>query len=75
MSSTDHEISISFGVVGNCAIARAKARRRGDAPLARLEGISEAIIDSVSDYHETIERPSEVGFAVMKQARPMVAPA
>ncbi len=75
MSSTDHEISISFGVVGHCAIARGTARRRDGAPLARLEELSETIVNSVSDYHETIERPSEVGFAVMKQARPMVAPA
>lgn len=75
MSSTDHEISISFGVVGQCAIARGTARRRDGAPLAQLEGISETIVRSVSDYHETTERPSEIGFAVMKQARPMVAPA
>ena len=74
MSSTDHEISISIGVVGHCAIARGTARRRDGAPLAPLEELSETIVNSVSDYHETIERPSEVGFAVMKQAHPMVAP-
>jgi hypothetical protein len=75
MLSTDHEISISFGVVGHCAIARGKARRRDGAPLAQLEDISETIVSSVSDYHEIVERPSEVGFAVMKQARSLVAPA
>jgi hypothetical protein len=75
MSSTDHEISISFGVVGHCAIARGKARRRDGAALAELEDISERIVSSVSDYHEIVERASEIGFAVMKQARSMVAPA
>jgi hypothetical protein len=75
MSSTDHEISISFGVVGHCAIARGKSRRRDGAALAELEDISERIVSSVSDYHEIVERASEIGFAVMKQARSMVAPA
>jgi hypothetical protein len=75
MSSTDHEISISFGVIGRSAIARGTARRRDGAPLAQLEALSETIVSAVCDYHETIERPSEVGFAVMKKARSMVAPA
>ena len=75
MSSTDHEISISFGVVGHCAIARGKARRRDGAPLVQLEELSEMIVSSVSDYHEIIDRITEVGFAVMKQPRPMVTPA
>ncbi len=35
MSSTDHEISISFGVVGKSAIARGTARRRQGTPVAR----------------------------------------
>jgi hypothetical protein len=75
ISSTDHEISISFGVVGTCAVARGRARRRDGAPLPRLEELSETIVRSVSDFHETIDRPTEIVFAVLKQARPTDEPA
>jgi hypothetical protein len=75
MSSTDHEISISFGVIGNSAVARGVARPREGTPLAPMGELSETIVRSVSDFHETIQRPTEIRFAVMKQARPLVAPA
>ena len=71
MSSTDHEVSVSFGVVGTCALARGTAPRRHRAPLA-LGELSHTIIDSVSDFHEIIEREGEIGFSVMKQARSAV---
>jgi hypothetical protein len=75
MSSTDHEISISFGAVGKSAVARGRAQRRPGTTLAQLGDLSETIVRSVSDFHETTERPTEIGFAVMKHARAMVAPA
>jgi hypothetical protein len=74
MSSTDDEVSLSFGVVGRCALARGRASRRPGGPLAPLGELSRTIIDSVADFHETSERDDEIGFAVMKQARtPAVA--
>src|SRR5947208_5138612 len=36
MSSTDHEVSLSFGVVGTCALARGTVPRRPGAPAACL---------------------------------------
>jgi hypothetical protein len=69
MSSTDHEISLSFGTVGPCAVARGRARRRPGGPLAPLSELACAIIDSVANHHETIELDDEIGFSVMKQAR------
>ena len=74
MSSTDHQVSVSFGSVRHCAIARGRAPRREGAPLAELGEISATIVRSVSDYHEMVERDSEIGFAVMKKARSL-APA
>jgi hypothetical protein len=74
MSSTDHEISLSFGVVGQCALARGRAPRRHGIPLAPLGELSRTIIDSVSDFHEIVERDGEIGFAVMKQARMSAVP-
>jgi hypothetical protein len=69
MSSTDHEISLSFGVAGQCTVARGRARRRPGGPLAPLGELARAIIDSVADYHETSELDDEIGFCAMKQAR------
>jgi hypothetical protein len=69
MSSTDHEISVSFGVVGHSVLARGRARRRSGSPLATLNEFSRTIIDSVSDHHELTERDDELGFAVMKETR------
>jgi hypothetical protein len=69
MSSTDHEISLSFGVVGRSALARGHAARRHGAPLAPLGDLSRSIIDSVADHHETFERDDEIGFSVMKESR------
>jgi len=68
MSSTDHEISVSFGVLGRCVLARGRARRRPGAPLAPLNDISRAIIASVADHHELLDGDDELGFGVMKEA-------
>jgi len=69
MSSTDHSISVSFGVVGRCVLARGRTRRRPGSPLATLNELSRTIIDSVSDHHELTEHADEIGFAVMKETR------
>ena len=69
MSSTDHEIFVSFGVVGCCVLAKGRARRRAGSPLAPLNDLSRAIIDSVADHHELTEHDDELGFAVLKEAR------
>jgi hypothetical protein len=69
MSSTDHQISVSFGVVGRCVLARGRARRRQGSPLAPLNDLSRTIIASVSDHHELHESDDELGFAAMKEAR------
>jgi hypothetical protein len=69
MSSTDHEISLSFGVIGNCALARGHASPRPGAPVTTLGELSRTIVNSVSDFHEVTQRQDEVAFAVMKQAR------
>ena len=69
MSSTDHEISVSFGVVGRCVLARGRTRRRPGTPLAHLNDLSRTIIDSVADHHELTDRDGELGFAVMKVTR------
>ena len=74
MSSTDHEVSLSFGVVGTSALARGTVPRRHGAPLAPLGDLSRTIIDSVADFHEIVERDGEIGFSVMKQARSSVVP-
>ncbi len=37
MSSTDHEISVSFGVVGRCVLARGRAQRRPGIPLVAAQ--------------------------------------
>jgi len=69
MSSTDHEISVSFGVVGRCVLARGRARRRSGGALTPLNELSRTIISSVSDHHELVEDADELGFAVMKESR------
>ncbi len=68
MASTDHELSVSFGVVGRCVLARGRAQRRTGSPLQPLNDLSRTIIDSVADHHEVTEQPDEVGFAVLKEA-------
>jgi hypothetical protein len=69
MSSTDHEISVSFGVAGRCVVARGRAKRRPGRPLSPLNDLSRTIIDSVADHHELTDGDEELGFAVMKEAR------
>jgi hypothetical protein len=68
MSSTDHEISVSFGVVGRSVLARGRARRRSGMPMSPLNDISGAIIDSVADHHELTEHADEIGFTVTKES-------
>jgi hypothetical protein len=72
MSSTDHEIAVSFGVVGRCVLARGHARRRTGAPLAQLNELSHTIIKSLADHHEVIERDDELTFALLKETRTAV---
>jgi hypothetical protein len=67
MSSTDHAISMTFRVVGRSVVAR------GVAPFAPLDDLSQRIVSSVSDYYETNEHATEVGFAVMKRRRAVAA--
>jgi hypothetical protein len=69
MSSTDQEISLSFGVMGHSVVARGRATRRHGAPLAPLGELSRTIIDSVADSHETYEHDTEMGFSVLKESR------
>jgi len=69
MASTDHDVSVSFGVVGRSVVARGRARRRPGSPLATLNDLSSTIIRSVSDFHELVDDDDEIGFAVMKEAR------
>ena len=57
MSSTDHEISVSFGVVGRSVLARGRAPAAVTVARSRqLNELSRTIIDSVADYHE-LDRP------------------
>lgn len=69
MSSTDHEVSVSFGVVGRCVLARGRAQRRSGSPLPVLNELSRTIIDSVADHHQLTETHEEIGFAVLKEAK------
>jgi hypothetical protein len=69
MSSTDQEISLSFGVVGRSVVARGHAPRRHGGPLSPLGELSRTIIDSVADFHETYEHDAEIGFSVLKESR------
>jgi hypothetical protein len=69
MSSTDHEISISFGVVGHSVLARGRAPRRPGTLLSPLNDLSRTIVDSVADHHELIDADDVLGFAVMKETR------
>jgi hypothetical protein len=69
MSSTDHELSVSFGVVGHCVLAKGRARRRPGSPLEPLNDLSRTIIDSVADHHDLTDGDGELGFSVMKEAR------
>jgi hypothetical protein len=67
MSSTDHEISIAFGVVGRCVLARGRARRRPGVPLVPLNDLSSTIVASVADHHELLDDDGQLGFVVMKE--------
>ena len=69
MTSTDHEISVSFGLVGECALARGRATRRPGTSMSPLGDLARAIIDSVAHSYEMIELDDEIGFWVMKRPR------
>ena len=73
MSSTDHEIEVSFGVTGHKVLARGRARRRPGSPLAQLNDLSNTIIQSLADHHEVIEHDEELSFALLKETRTAVA--
>jgi hypothetical protein len=74
MSSTDQELSVSFGVLGTRVVARGRAPRRAGQPLSPLNDLSRTIIDSVADHHELSEADEEIGFTVLKEAHGAVAP-
>jgi hypothetical protein len=73
MASTDHELSVAFGVVGRCVMAKGRAPRRPGAALAELNDLSRTIVRSVADHHELIEQDDEIGFVVRKETRTAVA--
>ncbi len=67
MTATDHEIAISFGVVGSSVMSRGRARRRQGAAPRQLDDLSRTIIGSVADSFETTDNGVEVAFSVMKR--------
>lgn len=73
MTSTDHEITISFGVLGSCVAARGTARRRAGSASCELSDFARTIISSVSDYFHTSAEATQVAFSVMKQRSSLVA--
>jgi hypothetical protein len=72
MSSTDHELGVSFCVVGRCVAARGRARARAGSPLTPLNDLSRTIIQSVSDHHEIEQCDEELAFVVMKESHTAV---
>lgn len=68
MSSTDQELSVSFGVTGSRVVARGRTEWRSGRPLSPLNELSRTIIDSVADHHELTEGDDELAFTVMKEA-------
>jgi hypothetical protein len=75
MRSTDHELEIAFGCVGDAAVAHGRARRREGANLADLDDLSRKILVSVADWFETGASGEWEEFAVVKRpwARAMQA--
>jgi hypothetical protein len=69
MSSTDQELSVSFGVVGSSVMARGRARRRVGSPPTSLNELSRTIIASVADRYDVTEQDDELGFVVTKTCR------
>jgi len=72
MTSTDHEISVSFGVLGRRVVARGRARPRAGGSFAPLDELSRTIIASVTDHHELIAADDEICFAAVKETRSAV---
>jgi len=73
MTSTDHEITISFGVLGSCVAARGTAQRRPGTAPCELSELAHTIMSSVSDYFHTSAEATQVAFSVMKQRSSLVA--
>ena len=69
ITSTDHPVSMSFGVVGDRVIARGSARGRDGAPAKMLDDLSQTIVESVADEYDTASSGSEVTFMVAKQTK------
>jgi hypothetical protein len=75
MSSTDHEISVAFGVSGASVRARGRARPRSTgegSALAPLSELSRTIVTSVTDHHDLVDRSDEIGFVIVKQTHTAV---
>jgi serine/threonine-protein kinase RsbW len=67
MTSTDHEVTVNFGVRGACALARGSALAREQARMQELPPLPLAIVRSVADYFETSVDGDELTFSVMKR--------
>ena len=67
MSSSDHSLTVSFGVRGSCALARWSALAREHARMQELPPLPLAIVRSVADYFETSVDGDELTFSVMKR--------
>lgn len=67
MSSTDHAVTVSFGVRGACVLARGSAVAREQARMQELPPLPLAIVRSVADYFETSVDGEELTFSVMKR--------
>jgi hypothetical protein len=67
MSSTDHSVTVSFGVSGACVLARGTAPARSHAGVVELPPLPLAIVRSVADYFETAVDDGELTFSVMKR--------
>ena len=72
MTATDHEITLTFGVLGSCVVARGAAQRRPGAGQSELGDLSHSIVSSVADFFGTSEHATELAFSVMKQRAALV---
>ena len=73
MSATDHFIDLSVVSIENRVIARGYApSRAGSAPHTPGE-LSTLILESTADYYDVATDDGEINFAVVKQARRVMA--
>jgi hypothetical protein len=70
MTATNHDVSLTFGVVGSSVVARGRAWTGTGLPP--LSALSQSIVESVADHHDLSERDDEIGFSVMKESRSAV---